>query len=623
MGFVTPRIIIASSPEDGSSTLFGTLLGVLGFIAGAAMLLFTGFVTVLIVAGITSRFYRPKRGRNSVAVFSVSSLLVIVSATGIFVSNFLGEDDDAGPPATVVTSVPGDRVDPNQIYPAMSARGLKYAEGRASGTGVIRAKTRALVLYSGEPGTVRGAELSATKLVNLISHFGGWTALPVSAYRSKEMVPYDAVFYVDQPDSPAPPAAFLDDVLGNRRPVMWIGGNVRHLQAHSGTTWTRRYGFTPEGPRPGPFARMEYKGTSLPMNSVADAGLIGIKITDPARAKVLGTAWPTVGESFPWAVRSGSLTYVSEDPLAYIGEDNDRYLAFADLLFDVLAPGTAQRHRALVRLEDVGPTADPVKLRAVTDYLYSAGVPFSIGVYPVHRDPHGVGANGKDTTIRLSERPALVEALRHAAAHGGTVLMHGYTHQYRTIGNPGRGLSGEDAEFYRCHSEGVQCALDGPVAEDSVEWSLGRVDAGLEELRLAGLPRPLMFEFPHYMASPTAYAAAGKRFARRYERSLYFPGLLSRRPIPDAGRGWQFFPYLVRDVYGATVVPENLNYVTMAGDSTPALLAAARANLVIRDGVASFFYHPFLGVGDLPRVVDGIRAMGYTFVSAADLVAAP
>jgi uncharacterized protein YdaL len=359
------------------------------------------------------------------------------------------------------------------------------------------------------------------------------------------------------------------------------------------------------------------------MKWVADAGLMRVSIDDPARATVLGTAWTEDGEAFPWAVRSGNLIQVSEDPLPYIAEDNDRYLAFADLLFDVLAPRTAQRHRAVIRLEDVGPAADPVELRAVTDYLHSQGVPFSVGVYPVYRAPNGITGNGQDTTIRLSERPALVEALRYATTRGGTVLMHGYTHQYAEASNPGHGLSGEDAEFYRCHLVGPKCVLDGPVAEDSPEWALGRIDRGLEELRRAGLPRPSMFEFPHYMASPGAYAAAAERFAYRYERSLYFPGLLSRRPVPDAGREWQFFPYVVRDVYGATVVPENLDYVTSSGDSIPGLLVAARANLVVRDGVASCFFHPFLGVGELPRVIDGLRAMGYTFVSAADLAASP
>ena len=49
------------------------------------------------------------------------------------------------------------------------------------------------------------------------------------------------------------------------------------------------------------------------------------------------------------------------------------------------------------------------------------------------------------------------------------------------------------------------------------------------------------------------------------------------------------------------------------------MLATARENLVVRDGVASFFYHPFLGVGSLPKLVDGLRAMGYTFVAAQDV----
>ncbi|MGK5683689.1 DUF2334 domain-containing protein [Actinoplanes sp. URMC 104] len=511
------------------------------------------------------------------------------------------------------TASAGGLARPNWIYPAATGLPLRYANGGASGAG-LRTATRTLVLYGG------AAEVSATKLANLVSHFGGWTARPVATYRTGEVAAYNAVFYVDGPAGAAPPPAFLDDVLRTSRPVMWVGGDIGQLSSRGGAGWTRRYGFVPQGTQAGPFARVDYKGTALPMSWAADIGITRVRITDAGRATVLGTAVRTDGDSLPWAVRSGNLLHVAENPLPYIAADNDRYVAFADLLFEALAPGTAQRHRALIRLEDVGPAADPAQLRAVTDYLHGQGIPFSVGVFPVHRDPNGKAG---DATIRLSERPLLVEALRHAAASGGTVLMHGYTHQYADAANPGDGLSGEDAEFYRCHLDArhQSCVLDGPVAEDSTDWALGRIDRGLEELRRAGLPRPSIFEFPHYMASPSAYAAAGSRFPYRYERSLYFPGLLSRQPIPDAGREWQFFPYAVRDVYGATVLPENLNYVTSTGDSIPGMLDAARANLVVRDGVASFFYHPFLGVGELPRLVDGLRAMGYTFVSPADLVA--
>jgi uncharacterized protein YdaL len=621
MGPSTSLNMIASPPDDGGSTLVTTVLQVLWFVAGAAMLVFTAFVAVLIVAGLAFRLNRPNATRHSVAVFSISSILVVVAATVVLVPDSFRGGDGGKPRAPTRAAPAGDGSQPDRIYPVVSDLPLQFAKGGASGAGMTAAKIRALVLYGGAPGVVGSTELSATKLVNLISHFGGWTARPVGTYRTGEMAAYDAVFYVDGPAGAAPPPAFLDDVLRSSRPVMWIGGDIRHLSSRGGDRWTRRYGFTPQGPQPGSFARMEYKDTALPMNWIADAGITHVRITDAGRATVLGTAVRTDGGSVPWAVRSANLIHVSEDPLPYIAEDNDRYLAFADLLFEALAPRTAPRHRALIRLEDVGPTADPAQLRAVTDYLNSQGVPFSVGVYPVFRDPNRAGG---EVTVRLSERPALVGALRHAAAHGGTVLMHGYTHQYADAGNPGHGVSGEDAEFYRCHlDDHEQCLLDGPVAEDSAEWALGRIDRGLEELRRAGLPQPSIFEFPHYMASPAAYVAAGTRFAYRYERSLYFPGLLSRRPVPDAGREWQFFPYAVRDVYGTTVLPENLDYVTNTGDSIPVMLAAARANLVVRDGVASFFYHPFLGVGELPRLVDGLRAMGYTFVAPSDLVASP
>jgi len=46
---------------------------------------------------------------------------------------------------------------------------------------------------------------------------------------------------------------------------------------------------------------------------------------------------------------------------------------------------------------------------------------------------------------------------------------------------------------------------------------------------------------------------------------------------------------------------------------------AARANLVVRDGFAAFYFHPFLNLSYLERTVTGIRALGYTFVSPSSL----
>lgn len=49
------------------------------------------------------------------------------------------------------------------------------------------------------------------------------------------------------------------------------------------------------------------------------------------------------------------------------------------------------------------------------------------------------------------------------------------------------------------------------------------------------------------------------------------------------------------------------------------LIASAKANLAVRDGFASFFYHPYYPVQPLKDTIDGIKALGYTFVSPAAL----
>jgi hypothetical protein len=42
-------------------------------------------------------------------------------------------------------------------------------------------------------------------------------------------------------------------------------------------------------------------------------------------------------------------------------------------------------------------------------------------------------------------------------------------------------------------------------------------------------------------------------------------------------------------------------------------------NLVVRDGVAVFFYHPEDSISYPRQTVNGLKALGYTFVSPASL----
>lgn len=204
--------------------------------------------------------------------------------------------------------------------------------------------------------------------------------------------------------------------------------------------------------------------------------------------------------------------------------------------------------------------------------------------------------------------------------------MHGYTHQFEDLINPYNGVSAEDFEFYTAHVDANDSVIyDGPVPGDSEAWVANRIALSEAAFVAAGLAVPTIFEFPHYAGSVTDYMAVHERFGIRYDRGLYFPGNLSQQPIDYSRLAGQFFPYPVKDIYGSVVIPENIgNIEPEPFNNHPArlpedLLAAGQANLVVRDGFASFFYHPYLGQSMLLQVVDGLKQQGYTFVTVDSL----
>jgi uncharacterized protein YdaL len=478
-----------------------------------------------------------------------------------------------------------------------------------------------LVLYdtTGPYGFL--GELYAIQAANLASHFAGWTTEPVSRYRAGDAAHRLLTIYLGSTYDEPIPAAFLADVAAGAR-VLWLGDNIWQLAAKFPKV-LEQAGFTTTTIDNATVTEVRYRGASLTRNSAA-GGVVKVTVTDPTKATIIADAVHADGQVVPWGARGANLAYIGEIPFTYLSS-NDRYLALCDVLFDLLAPNTPERHRALVRIEDVGPHSDPAQLRAIADYLYGRKVPFSVATFVEYDDPKGVYSGGTPVHRRLSQAPALVQALRYMAAHGGTLLMHGYTHGYAAAANP-YGVSAEDFEFWRAHVDPQNMVvLDGPVPEDSASWALGRFDAARKEWAAAGLTAPDIWEFPHYTASAVDYQAISPRVKARYERAIYFSGLLNGGTVDTTHSASQFFPYAVKDVYGAPVIPETLGNIASQkfnqhGVRLPAdLVAAAKQQLVVRDGVASFFYHPFLGLQYLPELVDGIQALGYTFVAPLTL----
>ncbi|RLV09024.1 hypothetical protein CTZ27_05470 [Streptomyces griseocarneus] len=501
----------------------------------------------------------------------------------------------------------------------------------------------ALVLYDTTGPYGQLGELYAMAAANLAGHFGTVTTKPVSAYTAGMTEQYTATFYLGStyyggsvPD--AVPAAFYQDALTTSHPVTWVGDNIWNMANAVGVTqFEQHYGWDPTNSyfasngSVGNINQVTYKGQQLTRTIPAgqDGGVLHPALVSgpgfPPVNQLAQAKDGTTGATTPWAIRSNNLTYVGEIPFAYVSE-SDRVVAFEDLLFDSLAPQTAERHRAFVRLEDISPASDPAQLRSMADYLASQNIPYGINVIPVYTDPNGVYNNGTPQTTTLAQAPQVVSALKYMLAHGAVLMNHGYTHQYSNVNNPYTGATGDDFEFFKAHIDAANnVVLDGPPPEDNTVWAQTRVTSALAAFTAAGLPKPTLWTTPHYAASAADYRVLGLNYTARLERSLYFAGTLSGGTVDSSRYIGQFFPYAVKDVYGTTVLPEDIgNYEPQPYNNHPArlpadLIASAKANLAVRDGVASFFYHPYYPVAPLQQTIDGIRALGYTFVGPTDL----
>lgn len=467
---------------------------------------------------------------------------------------------------------------------------------------------------------------------NLVSRFGTWKAIPASSYTSGQMASYANVVYVGSTYDEPLPNAFLDDVLAGTTPVIWMYDNLWRLTARSaalGTYFSNAYGWDWVGFDTSTVGQVNYKGTAFTRYSANMSGIMNTVTFDASKVTVPATAVRSDGTTFPWAISTPSkkFTYIGEIPHAYMSE-TDRYVAFAGMLEDILSPGLAARHRALVRIEDVGPDADPAELRAVADYLSSVGVPFSVTVYSFYRDPLGVDNGGVPQEMHLNATPQVVSALKYMQTKGGTLLMHGWSHQLNSLRNPYDAVSGNDFEFWMAHIDANNNVIyDGPVANDSVSSALTRMQSHTADFAAVGLAKPSTIVLPHYAGSAADYEAARQTYAQHYGRMLYFSGLLKggyaaadyTKPLVG-----QFFPYTgITDVYGLKQIPENLgNEEPVAFNNHPPrlpadIVASAKLNLALTDSIASFFWHPYLPLGDLQTIVSGIKSLGYTFVASS------
>jgi uncharacterized protein YdaL len=502
----------------------------------------------------------------------------------------------------------------------------------------------ALILYdaSGDFGWL--GLIYAQQLANLLGHFRcSYQVKPMESYAAGDVEGHTITFYIGSVYDNPLPEAFLSAVMTTERPICWLKYNIWQLAWAQQAEFRARFGFDFIQLDSSGYQTINYRGTEF-TKYPDDVELGLVSVADPSLASVLADACRSPqqgGGCTPYVVRGRNLWYVADIPFTYLSEE-DRYVVFADLLHYMLNLHHPVAHRAIIRIEDVDPTAEPDRLERIADYLYGEGVPFAVSVVTVYADPLGLYNHGVPEWVPMANDAEFTAALQYMVSKGGSIVLHGYTHQYDGLPNPDTGVTGDDYEFLRVQRQPDGSLVYTAVPEDSPEWVNGRLALARAQLAVAGLSE-VAFEAAHYGASALDYQVFAAQFPATIQRALYFteyPAAMAefarqharaaRARPPDrrlAGAsdgpllfGGQFFPYVIeRDVYGQKVLPENLGNVqpdpNQYGVRLPAdIVRGAAKNLVVEDGWASAYFHPFLDLSYLQQLVTGIKALGYIYV---------
>lgn len=230
---------------------------------------------------------------------------------------------------------------------------------------------------------------------------------------------------------------------------------------------------------------------------------------------------------------------------------------------------------ALIRLEDIaaggryssGESLE--KLRIISDYLYSEGIPFHVAWIPRYINPSKNVDNdlSKDYSMYNSD---FIFTLDYFIDKGGIIGLHGYTHQY------GKTESVDGIEFHRSSNDDVP---------KDIRYAQERIDAAMNaavQLKI----QCSFFEVPHYAIVYPQQGVIEKNFDYIYE------------PYSEDGGITEYNKVFFKREYGRTIkyIPTPLNYIDGKNDCKNMLNKID----MLGDGlIASFFYHPYIEFDDI------------------------
>ena len=414
---------------------------------------------------------------------------------------------------------------------------------------------------------------AASLLVEYLGHFDlSITEMPIADWTPGSMADAELIVYVGLEQHDIPGNLLAE--MAKAKQVIWFEHNIEQMAKHL-RWWDFRLGLIARG-----WQNITLKDKQHKQERLFNDQLYVILTSPGQRAEEFVTiSNSSITKPLAW----------KRDNIYYCGilnfETKFLYI-LANLLHQFIPNDHVHAHTAFLRIEDVNPLTPARSLKDIVDVIKRHRIPFAIGVVPVN-----VSASGSHTY--LHKKSALVKVLQDAQSHGGSIIMHGYTHQ--NVYSP---TTGEGYEFWN--------ARDDKPMDDDENFTRERMQKGIAELVRSGLT-PLAFEPPHYAMSKTAYKVLSEHFN-------IFSGQIQLSDRSDKITGT--LPYIARSTYlnGMLVIPENLGYYDGKEFTHNGLLQNLVSVSRVQDGLAGFFYHGYIAAPPLDAIITSIKKQGYEFL---------
>lgn len=431
-----------------------------------------------------------------------------------------------------------------------------------------KSSDKALIIYESELN-INSVENKVNYLNELLYVFNkNVEKIQIDEYKSGDMDSYNSVFVINI-ENDINNKQFLDDLSVYKNKIYWIGNKIENF-LNENKKYTVKYDSQNYS-----INELIYKKNSLIINSGYSYNII----TTSKDAKVLAEMSDSYN-TYPFIINEDNLYYISR-------WDLENSFIFEDSLNDFYNIKHFDKGKIFIRIEDVHPFRDTKQLREIADYLYSKDIPFMIAFIPTYVD------SKTQAITTMDMKPEFIETIQYMQEKGGSIVLHGYTHQ---LGN--EEISGEGYEFWDIKN-------DTPVDEDIEPYVKNRVLSGLR-LCIENKIYPLAYEAPHYAINIDGYK----------ELKKYFSTYVGQYQNNNNNFATNSSPFTIKnsDTFNV-LIPENLNYVDENDEfSVDKIKESFKKLSMVRGYTGGFFFHPYLDINYLKEIVEFLEDENVEFL---------